>query len=57
MRIKICRKEAKEAKYWFELTEPKDKGILEKEALLNEASELMKIFGAIIHKSKAIKEY
>ncbi|MCM8783326.1 MAG: hypothetical protein NC818_00905 [Candidatus Omnitrophica bacterium] len=52
MRIKICRKEAKEAKYWFELTEPKDKGILEKEALLNEASELMKIFGAIIHKSK-----
>lgn len=44
MRIKICRKEAKETGYWLQLT-----SILNKE-LLQEARELTKIFGAIVEK-------
>lgn len=49
MRIKICRKEAKESKYWLELIESDNP---EKEALLNEAKELTNIFGAIIRNAK-----
>ncbi len=53
MRIKICRKEVKESRYWLKLIETND----EKEQdvarinLINEATELMKIFGAILQKS------
>jgi four helix bundle protein len=51
-RIKICRKEAKESRYWLRLLETNNK-LLEKERvrLINEATELMKIFGSIITKS------
>jgi four helix bundle protein len=52
MRIKISRKEAKESGYWFELTEPREDQILEKENLIKEARELTKIFGSIVEKSK-----
>ena len=52
MRIKISRKEAKEARYWLRLTEPKDDQAKEKEALIKEATELTKIFGSIVVKSK-----
>ena len=52
MRVKICRKEAKETIYWLKLSEPIDSGVLEQKALIVEATELMKIFGAIIEKSK-----
>jgi len=52
MRIKISRKEAKETCYWLNLTESKNDFIPEKEKLIQEATELMKIFGAIIEKSK-----
>jgi four helix bundle protein len=52
MRIKISRKEAKETKYWLNLTEPKEDQIKEKEELIQEATELMKIFGAIVEKCK-----
>jgi four helix bundle protein len=52
MRIKISRKEAKESGYWLELTEPKDEQIIEKQELIKEATELMKIFGSIVEKSK-----
>jgi four helix bundle protein len=51
MRMKICRKEAKESIYWLELTEPKESYIKEKQALTQEATELMRIFGAIITKA------
>lgn len=45
MRVKICRKEAKESILWLKLLAgPKE--------LTQEATELMKIFGAIIEKSK-----
>ena len=53
MRIKICKKEAKESCYWLHLLELGGK---EPEAkmldLLREATELMKIFGSILEKSK-----
>lgn len=52
MRIKISKKEAKEARYWLRLTEPSKEKVAEKEILIQEATELMKIFGAILEKSK-----
>lgn len=50
MRIKICRKEAKETKYWLRLLETSDLQQIEKEKLEQEATELLKIFSAIILK-------
>lgn len=52
MRIRISKKETKESRYWLMLTEPNDKDYVEKEALIKESNELMKIFGAILEKSK-----
>ena len=54
MRIKICRKEAKESRYWLRLIDTRDETGLdvEREYLVNEATELMNIFGAILQKSK-----
>ena len=53
MRIKICRKEAKESAYWLDLLDvPSDSPLSsERETLRGEAMELMKIFGAILQKS------
>jgi len=54
MRVKICRKEAKESRYWLRLLDtsntPEATG--EQQALIQEATELMNIFGAIIRKSE-----
>ena len=53
MRIKICRKEAKESIYWLKLVEVNsEKSEEERQSLIQEATELMKIFGAILEKSK-----
>lgn len=54
MRIKICRKEAKESIYWLKLIDSGANKELEicREALIKECGELMKIFGAIIEKCK-----
>jgi len=54
MRVKICRKEAKESKYWLRLINVNDNDGLEQERqnLENEAKELTHIFGSIITKSK-----
>ena len=50
MRIKICRKEAKETAYWLDLLDaPTDKGG-QKQRLTQEARELMAIFGSIVSK-------
>ena len=53
MRVKICRKEAKESRYWLKLLEVRgedtEKG---RQSLINEATELMKIFGSIVEKVK-----
>ena len=54
MRIKICRKEAKESRYWLRLLETNHKQEHEKtrKNLINESTELMNIFGAILQKSQ-----
>lgn len=52
MRIKISRKEAKESKYWVLISEPVAEQQTEKDILAQEAMELMKIFGAIVEKSR-----
>ncbi len=54
MRIKICRKEAKESRYWLRLIDisGKDEHEEERKALIQEASELMNIFGSILRKSE-----
>ena len=54
MRIKICRKEAKESRYWLRLIGISGDGEHEEErkALIQEASELMNIFGSILRKSE-----
>ncbi|MBI2625484.1 four helix bundle protein [Candidatus Parcubacteria bacterium] len=51
MRVKICRKEAKESRYWLRLTRPLPPEISEKEKLAQEATEFVKIFTAILSKS------
>jgi four helix bundle protein len=53
VRIKICRKEAKETQYRLKLFEFSDEMIHQKQqALIGEATELMKIFGSIVEKVK-----
>lgn len=52
MRVKICRKEAKETIYWLKLVEPQKEEEHKREWLIGEATELMKIFGSIIEKAK-----
>lgn len=54
MRSKICRKEAKESRYWLRLVDTTNDSMLEKERLelIQEATELMNIFGSIIRKSE-----
>jgi four helix bundle protein len=53
MRIKICRKEAKESGYWLRLIEPPNPDLKKQNSiLLAESVELMKIFGSILAKSK-----
>lgn len=54
MRIKICRKEAKESAYWLRLI--KETNDIENpedaQKLIQEANELKKIFSSILEKSK-----
>ena len=52
MRMRICRKEAKESRYWLELIEPKENQLNERESLIKETLGLTKIFGSIVEKSK-----
>jgi len=56
MRIKICRKEAKESRYWLRLI---DTGIHkelenERQELVTEAGELTHIFGSIVTKTSNV---
>ena len=54
MRIKISRKESKESRYWLRLLETHDDDSLdaERDRLIQEASELTRIFAAILQKSE-----
>jgi len=52
-RVKICRKEAKETLYWLKLMNIKGEDVSKKQqTLIDEGTELMKIFGSIIEKVK-----
>jgi len=54
LRVKICRKEAKESIYWLKLIEIKEEATEKQRAsLVREATELMKIFGSILEKVKS----
>ena len=56
MRIKISRKEAKESIYWLKMLWTYDLNLEEKrKKLIQEGTELMKIFGSIITKSEKNK--
>jgi len=52
MRIKICRKEAKESRYWLRLIDIGKNNDLHliRQKLAGESQELMNIFGAILQK-------
>jgi four helix bundle protein len=56
-RIKICRKEAKESRFWLRLVDTGNKQDLEGERkeLSKEATELMKIFSSIMRKTEGDK--
>ena len=52
LRIKICRKEAKESRYWLRLVDTDDEELEdERKELEQEAMELTNIFGSILRKS------
>jgi four helix bundle protein len=52
MKIKICRREAKESRYWLGLLDVDGDFESDRERLRSEAKELMNIFGAIVRKSE-----
>jgi four helix bundle protein len=53
VKVKICRKECKESRYWLRLVEAKGEDAERRQqSLINEATELMKIFGSIVEKTK-----
>jgi four helix bundle protein len=51
MHIKISRKESKESRYWLLLTIPLAEAEEDQRSLVQEATELMKIFSSILQKS------
>jgi four helix bundle protein len=52
MKIKICRREAKESRFFLRLLDLGGEDDLERGRLVQEATELMNIFGAIYRKSQ-----
>ena len=52
MKVKTCRREAKESGYWLRLLDCDDELDSARAKLVAEARELMKIFGAIVQKSE-----
>jgi four helix bundle protein len=54
MRIKICRKESKESRYWLALLDLEEDAELEEERsyLIGEANELTRIFSSILQKCR-----
>jgi len=54
MRIRICKKESKESRFWLRLVDTYGDQKLEvrRQELVREATELMNIFGSIIRKSE-----
>jgi len=54
MRIRICRKEARESRYWLTLIEVvNQERENQRKALIQESTELTKIFASILQKTKS----
>ncbi|MFC1675257.1 four helix bundle protein [Candidatus Omnitrophota bacterium] len=51
MKVKTCKREAKEARYWLRLSRPFEEEKQRQSSLIQEATELMKIFGSIVEKA------
>jgi four helix bundle protein len=51
-KVKICLKEAKESRLWLRLIDVNEEIEAQRTLLMQEATELMKIFGAILEKMK-----
>jgi len=53
-RIRICRKETKESRYWLRLLDTKGRQDLDlqRDSLVQEATELLKIFSRIVENAK-----
>ena len=51
MKIRISRKESKESRFWLELAQCDVEAKVTRQKLIQEATELMKIFGAILRNS------
>jgi len=54
MRVRISKKESKETRYWLRLLDTQADVALdtERQRLIQESTELMQIFGAILRKSE-----
>ncbi|MBE0433917.1 four helix bundle protein [candidate division WOR-3 bacterium] len=52
MRVRICHKEAKESRYWLKLVAAMKEDENERDSLVNEATEFMRIFGSIVEQSR-----
>ena len=54
MRIKISRKESKESRYWLRLVDTQEDARLdaERDRLIQDSSDLTRIFSSILHKSE-----
>jgi hypothetical protein len=52
MKIKTCRREAKESGYWLRLLDVDGPLEPKRNQLIGEATELMKIFGTILRNSE-----
>jgi four helix bundle protein len=57
LRAKICRKEAKESIYWLQLVESGASAEKDRLSLVQEATELMRIFGSIVVKAEVSKPW
>lgn len=51
LRVKICRKEAKETKLWLSLLRFNEKDEKEQKRLIQESLELVRIFNSIVNKN------
>jgi four helix bundle protein len=52
MRVKICRKEAKESRYWLRLMEVTGEELEKRrQEMVNESTELLKIFSTMVEKT------
>ena len=52
MKVRISRREAKESRYWLQLVTCNEEERIAQERLIREATELMKILGAILRNSQ-----